>query len=108
MSTDSKQLLPKKGVWNSTDCGGGVAQAQQAKFQTPFLGTNWQFDVTRRQFLGRSSLGIGTAALATLLAGGSSAKRASASPGLAGLPHAAPKARRVIWLTQAGAPSQLD
>src|SRR5579872_2383050 len=65
--------------------------------------SNWQRDVTRRQFLGRSSLGIGTAALAALLS-----DRASAAPGIAGLPHAAPKARRVIWLTQAGAPSQLD
>jgi hypothetical protein len=58
--------------------------------------------LTRRQFLGRTSLGIGSAALATLLnpklfaAGGFSA------------PHFAPKAKRVIWLTQAGAPSQLE
>src|SRR6516165_10578235 len=64
---------------------------------------NYLCDLTRRQFLGRLSLGIGTAALATLLA-----EPASAVPGVPGLPHAAPKARRVIWLTQAGAPSQLD
>lgn len=58
-------------------------------------------DISRRQFLGRSS--IGAAALASLLN-----PQASASQGIAGIPHFAPKAKRVIWLTQAGAPSQLD
>ena len=57
-------------------------------------------DFTRRQFLGRASTGIGAAALASLLN-----PQASAAPGLS---HFAPKAKRVIWLTQAGAPSQLD
>ncbi len=60
-------------------------------------------DLTRRQFLGRASTGIGAAALASLLN-----PLASAASGSAGLPHFAPKAKRVIWLTQAGAPSQLD
>jgi uncharacterized protein (DUF1501 family) len=59
--------------------------------------------LTRRQFLGRASTGIGAAALASLLQ-----PSLSAAPGSAGLPHFAPKAKRVIWLTQAGAPSQLD
>ena len=63
----------------------------------PFL------DMTRRQFLGRGSTGIGAAALASLLN-----PRLSAAPGGPGIPHFAPKAKRVIWLTQAGAPSQLD
>ena len=60
--------------------------------------------LTRRQFLGKAVAGLGTAALATLL----NPQSAAAAPGLPGLPHFAPKARRVIWLTQAGAPSQLD
>ena len=60
-------------------------------------------DFTRRQFLGRASTGIGAAALASLLN-----PLASAASGSAGLSHFAPKAKRVIWLTQAGAPSQLD
>ena len=60
-------------------------------------------DITRRQFLSRTSAGIGTAALASLLN-----PKLSAAQGVAGLPHFAPKAKRVIWLTQAGAPSQLD
>jgi uncharacterized protein (DUF1501 family) len=63
----------------------------------PFL------DITRRQFLGRACTGIGAAALASLLN-----PRLSAASGSAGIPHFAPKAKRVIWLTQAGAPSQLD
>ena len=60
--------------------------------------------LTRRQFLGKAVAGLGTAALATLL----NPQSVAAAPGLPGLPHFAPKARRVIWLTQAGAPSQLD
>ncbi len=54
--------------------------------------------ITRRHFLGRTSLGIGSVALASLL-----------DPRLlTAAPHFAPKAKRVIWLTQAGAPSQLE
>jgi uncharacterized protein (DUF1501 family) len=59
--------------------------------------------LTRRQFLSRASTGIGAAALASLLQ-----PSLSASQNGTGLPHFAPKAKRVIWLTQAGAPSQLD
>ncbi len=59
--------------------------------------------LTRRQFLGRTSAGIGAAALASLLD-----PRLLAAAGLPGLPHFAPKAKRVIYLTQAGAPSQMD
>ena len=59
--------------------------------------------LTRRHFFSAASGGIGVAALASLLS-----KDAEASPGLAGLPHFAPKAKRVIYLFQHGAPSQLD
>jgi hypothetical protein len=59
--------------------------------------------LTRRHFLGRTSAGIGAAALASLID-----PRLLGAAGLPGLPHFAPKARRVIYLTQAGAPSQLD
>lgn len=59
--------------------------------------------LTRRHFLSRASTGIGAAALASLLH-----PSLSATTGDASLPHFAPKAKRVIWLTQAGAPSQLD
>jgi hypothetical protein len=60
-------------------------------------------DVSRRQFVSRSAIGIGSAALATLFS-----REGKAAPGLAGFPHQIPKAKRVIWLTQAGAPSQLE
>src|SRR6266566_10063873 len=59
--------------------------------------------MTRRSFFNASSGGLGVAALATLLA-----KDSQASGGLTGLPHFAPKAKRVIYLFQHGAPSQLD
>ena len=59
--------------------------------------------VGRRAFLGRSALGL--AALATLF---HEEGRAAAEPGQPGLPHFPPKAKRVIYLFQSGAPSQID
>jgi Protein of unknown function (DUF1501) len=61
------------------------------------------FSATRREFLGRSSAGIGGAALALLLRETGFADT-SAAPRL----DFAPRAKRVILLTQAGAPSQID
>ncbi len=64
---------------------------------------------TRRQFFGRSSKGLGTVALASLLnQQGYAAASNPATGGLADLPHFAPKAKRVIYLFQSGAPSQID
>lgn len=63
--------------------------------------------VNRREFFGRGALGLGTAALATLL----NQETSAAGPvvrGLPGLPHFAPKAKRVIYLLQNGAPSHVD
>ena len=59
--------------------------------------------MTRRSFFGRSGAGIGAAALGSLLA-----RDLRADIALPGLPHFKPKARRVIYLFQHGAPSQLD
>src|SRR5215469_133191 len=65
--------------------------------------------ITRRHFFGRSALGLGAAALASLLP-----ERAAAAPatsptgGLPGLPHFAPKAKRAIYLFMNGGPSQMD
>jgi hypothetical protein len=69
-----------------------------------------QINLTRRQFFGRSAAGgIGVAALASLL---NPASVEGAAParfgGLPGVPHAAPKAKRVIYLFQNGAPSHVD
>ena len=67
--------------------------------------------VNRRHFFGRASYGIGGVALASLLnqqlfAGAQQDQ--SDTPGLRGLPHFAPQAKRVIYLFQSGGPSQLD
>jgi hypothetical protein len=59
--------------------------------------------VTRRQFFGKAAGGIGVAALASLL--GEEQALAQRAPGV---PHFAPKAKRVVVLWQGGAPSHLD
>jgi hypothetical protein len=65
--------------------------------------------MTRRHFFGRGALGLGTAALASLLPQRSSAAEAtSPTGGLPGLPHFAPKAKRAIYLFMNGGPSQMD
>src|SRR5438067_1280497 len=72
-----------------------------------------QLFLTRRQFFGRSVLGLGTAALAGLLqkagfAADATKPAGKATGGLPGLPHFAPKAKRVIYLFQNGAPTHVD
>jgi hypothetical protein len=67
-----------------------------------------ELPTTRRHFFGSASLGIGTAALATLLHGQRAAAAANARGALTDFPHFAPKAKRVIYLFQSGAPSQMD
>jgi hypothetical protein len=66
--------------------------------------------LSRRSFLGRAGAGVGLAALASLLADDLRAASAQPTPagGLPGLPHHRPWAKRVIYLFQSGAPSQLD
>lgn len=65
---------------------------------------------SRREFLAKSAMGFGALGLASLMnptsliAGSGQAN----SVGLPGLPHFAPKAKRVIYLFQSGAPSQMD
>ncbi len=60
----------------------------------------------RRQFLRGSAMGLGAAALNTLLSDVGQAT-AAAVPGT-GAPHHVAKAKRVIFLFMAGAPSQMD
>src|SRR5262245_42022452 len=64
--------------------------------------------LTRRHFLNRCGTGLGVAALATLLNEEATAKAGPDHGGLPGLPHFPPKARRIIYLFQSGAPSQMD
>src|SRR5256886_4165678 len=61
--------------------------------------------LTRRHFFGKASTGLGIAALSGLL--GKDLK-AAGNEGLPGLPHFTPTAKRVIYLFQSGAPSQMD
>lgn len=66
--------------------------------------------MTRRHFFGRASTGLGTAVLATLLNDDLRGAETLANPdgGLPGLPHFPPNAKRVIYLFQGGAPSQME
>jgi hypothetical protein len=66
-------------------------------------------NVSRRKFLSGLSIGLGSVALGSLLipdlfSGSKDVEEAVMS----GLPHFAPKAKRVIYLFQNGAPSQLE
>ncbi|MFO0881048.1 MAG: DUF1501 domain-containing protein [Gemmataceae bacterium] len=68
--------------------------------------------MTRRHFFQRGALGLGTAALTSLLTGDARADASKQAPkaygGLPGLPHFAPKAKRAIYLFMNGGPSQMD
>ncbi len=69
--------------------------------------------IARRRFLTHTSQGIGYAALASLLGTPKLSASESLSPldrvgGVAGIPHFAPKAERVIYLHMVGGPSQMD
>jgi hypothetical protein len=70
----------------------------------------YQLHLTRREFFGRTSSGIGTAALAWLLHQDGLAAPAPGrrTGGVLGAPHFAPKAKRVIYLFQNGAPTHVD
>lgn len=67
---------------------------------------------TRRRFFSRLSSGLGTIALASLLNPklfAAAAKGPQPSSGaLPGLPHFAPRAKRIIYLFESGAPSQME
>ena len=66
-----------------------------------------RLSMNRRRFLSRLGMGVGGAALGSLLI----PDLFSGSPEeqiVKGLPHFAPKAKRIIYLFQNGAPSQLD
>src|SRR6478609_8295917 len=63
--------------------------------------------MTRRHFFAKGALGLGTAALASILPD----RRASAmveTGGIPDLPHFAPKAKRAIYLFMNEGPSQMD
>jgi hypothetical protein len=65
-----------------------------------------QLIVNRRRLFQHGATGIGLAALSTLLNG--SAQSATSNTPAVPAPHFAPKAKRLIYLFQSGAPSQVD
>ena len=71
---------------------------------TPNRQSVFQNDFSRRQFLNRFGMGFGGIALTHLM----SQSRVHSSPGHLPSTHTPPKAKRVIYLFQSGAPSQLD
>ncbi len=66
-----------------------------------------QDQFNRRTFLKRTG-GVGLAALMGILTGEAAGQKGERIGGLSGVPHFAPKANRVIYLFQSGAPSQME
>ncbi len=62
--------------------------------------------IARRSFLRDSGIGLGSMALSSLLS--SEAVGVPVSAGIPGLPHFAPRAKRIIWLYMAGGMTHLD
>jgi len=77
--------------------------ADTAKVAAPWR--RWQELLLRRQFLAGAGVGFGAVALGALLGEEAAGDRVG---GLESVPHFAPRAKRVIYLCQSGAPSQLD
>ena len=69
----------------------------------------YRLNYTRRHFLTRAGLGLGSIALGSLLIPGAFGKKEEEmSLQALGIPQFAPKAKRIIYLFQNGAPSQLE
>ena len=68
------------------------------------------FSETRRHFFGRGAQAVGLAALASLMdqSGTATAEGTANGAGLSGFPDLPVRAKRIIYLFQSGAPSQID
>ena len=68
--------------------------------------------ITRRHFLSRAALGLGGLGLSQILGTAATASllptKGARTGGLPGVPHRAPKVKRVIYLFQSGGPAQQD
>ncbi|MCA9104061.1 MAG: DUF1501 domain-containing protein [Pirellulaceae bacterium] len=86
--------------------------ARRSKVLTPSFGAHPLGDVTRRQFLGGGSLGLGAAAMAMMSGLGSSARADieldDKQPLAERPPHYPGKVKQVIFLHMAGSPPHLD
>jgi hypothetical protein len=65
-------------------------------------------DITRRWFFQQCGVGLGAIALGTLFGQGTASAGPSLNPMMPRQPHFKPKAKRVIYLFQAGGPSHLE
>ncbi len=70
--------------------------------------TQMHNNLDRRQLLKWGGYGLGGIALSSLLKNDAAAWDSNDEPSLRGFPHFAPKAKRVVFLTQSGAPSQIE
>jgi len=69
----------------------------------------YNLNLNRRRFLSRLSLGLGSMALGSLMIPDLFSRSSDeAEAFVPGIPHFAPRAKRVIYLSQNGAPSQLE
>ncbi|MEM6320812.1 MAG: DUF1501 domain-containing protein [Bacteroidota bacterium] len=76
---------------------------------------NLQQKIDRRNFLTKTSMGLGAMALSSLFGSSALLANSNATPpllngmdGLLGLPHFQPKAKRIVYLFMSGGPSQID
>ncbi len=100
------------------DCRAGLAESARGNYKKLARGIemgDFSFmnaDIRRRTFLGRGAAGLGLVALNTLLNPKLFAATADAQParwrGIVQPLHFPPKAKRVIFLYQAGGPSHLE
>ncbi|MGV3773177.1 MAG: DUF1501 domain-containing protein [Verrucomicrobiales bacterium] len=73
-----------------------------------FFADEIQKAINRRAFLSKTATGVGAVALASLLKGQEAAAATGGVEGTLKTLHFAPKAKRVIYLFQSGAPSHID
>ena len=69
---------------------------------------NHRLNITRRHFMEKSGLALGGLALGSLMTKDLFSGKNNMGTPPVGLPHFAPKAKRIIYLFQNGAPSQLE
>ena len=86
---------------------------EKVAMQNKCTGFESNFGMSRRNFLNQFGLGVGGAALAQMvgadpLLGQEPDDQAKLAAGILQKLHHAPKAKRVIFLFQAGGPSQID
>src|ERR1700722_3168551 len=104
----SRRETTSKQARNDKQAGAKRQARDEDRSMNPFA--NLTTHLTRRHFLGKGAHAVSLGALAALLgrdaqAGSGASQRFG---GLPGVPHFAPKAKRIIYLFQSGGPAQLE